>query len=76
MDKINVLGGIVTLGGDIVPYNPCRCGSGLPWFPLYDAHGVYCQSVYQDYEKAVKGKYKTKIFTDPNYNCNENLDNY
>lgn len=74
MDKFNVLGGVVTLGGDVIPCNPCRCGSGQPWFPLYDARGVYCQSVCKACEKAVIRKYRTEIFTDPNYDCDETID--
>ena len=76
MDKINILGGEGPLSAEFNLCNPCRCGSGQPWFPLYDAQGIYCQSVCKACEKAVMSKYRAEIFTDPNYDCDETIDDY
>jgi len=72
MNKINIMGGVGILNGDVV-LNQCRCGSGEPWFPLYDARGIFCQSVCKSCEKKVMQKYRTEIFSDPNYDCDEQI---
>lgn len=75
MDAINILGEY-TIIKDECMNNSCKCGSGKPWFPLYDARGIYCQSVCKACEKATMSKYRAEIFTDPNYDCDENLNDY
>lgn len=56
--------------------NNCSCGSGKPWFPLYDARGIYCQSVCSSCERSVMSKYRKEIFTDPYYDIDETIDDY
>jgi len=74
MYSINTQENTITLSNDRVPYNACSCGSELPWFPLYDARGIYCQSVCNSCEKTVMSKYRKEIFTDSNYECEEQID--
>ena len=49
----------------------CPCGSGWDREPLYDARGIFCCYVCPTCEKEKKVKYRTDIFTDPNYWCDE-----
>lgn len=45
----------------------CHCGSGEPWWRLFDACGIYCGRCCDRCEDTVKAKYRPEIFTDPGY---------
>lgn len=49
----------------------CQCGSKKPFWRLYDASGIYCCRVCDSCEETQKSKYRTEIFTDPNYQTDE-----
>jgi hypothetical protein len=51
--------------------NLCRCGSGEPWWRLYDASAIYVARVCDVCKAAVKSKYRPEIFSDPNYETDE-----
>lgn len=46
---------------------PCRCGSGKDDEALYDARGIFVGYICEDCEASVRRKYRSEIFTDPNY---------
>ena len=49
----------------------CPCGSGLTWWRLFDASGIYCGRVCDRCEAEKRSRYRPEIFTDPNYETNE-----
>jgi hypothetical protein len=49
----------------------CPCRSGLPWWNLFDASGIYCCRVCAGCEAKQKAKYRPEIFTDSNYETDE-----
>jgi hypothetical protein len=53
---------------------PCWCGSGLPQRELFDARRIYCGRVCDKCEDGVKAKYRPEIFTDPNYETDEPIE--
>ena len=52
----------------------CPCGSGLSPERLYDARGIYCCLICDQCEAEKRAKYRTDIFTNPNYECDEQID--
>lgn len=52
----------------------CPCGSGLSPERLYDARGIYCCLICDQCEDEKRAKYRTDIFTNPNYECDEQID--
>ena len=52
----------------------CPCGSGKEPDRLYDARGIYCCLYCPDGEKAQKSKYRADVLTNPNYDCDEQID--
>ncbi len=61
---------------------PCRCGSGLPRRTsssthartLSDARGIFCDFVCDKCEDEKRNRYRSDIFTDPNYWHDEPID--
>jgi hypothetical protein len=51
----------------------CNCGSGLMRRPLVDACGIFCTFVCDQCEPARRARYRSEIFTDPNYEMDEDL---
>jgi hypothetical protein len=49
----------------------CNCGSGLPSRELYDARGIYAGRVCNRCEQEKRSHFRPEIFTDPNYVCDE-----
>jgi hypothetical protein len=52
----------------------CFCGSGLPRYELTDARGIFVSFICDDCEKKVKSKYRKDIFDDPDYWCDEQIE--
>lgn len=52
----------------------CMCGSDKEPYPLYDARGIYVCAVCEDCEEKIKKKYRTEIFEDGNYECDEPIE--
>ena len=52
----------------------CMCGSGKDRFPIYDARGIFCCSACEDCEEEKFAKYRPEIFTDSNYECDEQIE--
>lgn len=52
----------------------CTCGSGQYGDALYDARGIYCCLYCDDCETEKRSKYRVEIFTNPNYDCDEYID--
>lgn len=52
----------------------CTCGSGEYGEQLYDARGIYCCLVCDNCRKEKLSRYRPEIFTDDNYECDENID--
>lgn len=52
----------------------CRCGSGLQTHELYDARGIYCGLCCDKCEEKERSKYRSEIFNDPEYVCDEQID--
>ena len=55
----------------LIPADLCQCGSGKPWWRLYDAAGIYCGRCCDACEVAVKSKYRSEIFEYPGYETDE-----
>lgn len=53
---------------------PCPCGSGRESHELYDARGIYCCRVCSACEEQKRRKYRADIFTNPQYECDEQID--
>lgn len=54
--------------------HPCPCGSGNESWWLNDARGIPCSRVCDDCEEQVQAKYRPEIFEDPNYYCEERIE--
>ena len=52
----------------------CNCGSGLPRYSLEDARGIFVGYVCVRCVEQVKSIYRPEIFTDPQYACDEPID--
>jgi hypothetical protein len=52
----------------------CPCGSGLPRRTLEDARGIFCSYVCSECEARVRSMYRADIFTNPNYWCDEPIE--
>jgi hypothetical protein len=52
----------------------CPCGSGRLCWDLFDARGIYCCKVCSKCMDKKKQRYRTEIFTNPNYDCDEPID--
>lgn len=52
----------------------CNCGSGEPRRALYDARGIFVAYVCDDCETLVRGRYRSDIFEDPNYDADEAIE--
>ena len=55
----------------LIPHDLCQCGSGEPWWHLFDASGIYVARVCDACEAAVKRKYRPEIFEDSGYETDE-----
>ena len=53
---------------------PCRCGSKLERYELYDARGIFVSYVCESCEPAVRAKFRPDIFTDSAYWHDEPID--
>ena len=53
---------------------PCPCGSGKTSHWLTDAKGIPVSRVCPDCEAKVMDKYRSRIFTDINYNASEPIE--
>ena len=51
----------------------CMCGSGKERYALDDARGIFCCYVCEDCEAENKKKYRSDIFTDSNYEADEEI---
>jgi hypothetical protein len=56
------------------PVRLCPCGSGLSSWWLYDARGIECGRVCPECEGRKRAQYRPDIFTNPNYDCDEDID--
>jgi len=63
----------MTMGWNKTPI-PCKCGSGKDRFDLEDAAGILINYVCDDCEEEVKSRYRTEVFTDPDYWSDEPKD--
>lgn len=52
----------------------CPCGSGLPKEALYDARGIFCCYICDACEKEKRSRYRPEVLTDPEYVCDEPID--
>jgi hypothetical protein len=52
----------------------CNCGSGLYKQPHYDARGIFVYYSCPECENTKKARYRPEIFTDPNYEHDEPID--
>lgn len=52
----------------------CNCGSGKERYPLSDARGIFCAYVCEDCESEVRKKYRVDVMEDPNYYCDEQIE--
>ena len=52
----------------------CPCHSKKPSRELFDARGIYVARVCDECEPKVRKKYRTEIFTNPNYYAEEPID--
>jgi hypothetical protein len=53
----------------------CPCGSGLDRWELRDARGIFCCFVCAECEHRKRSAFRPKVFTDPNYAVDEDVDN-
>ena len=49
----------------------CSCGSGKPRYELVDARGIFCGYVCVDCEAAKRARYRSEIFENSQYECDE-----
>lgn len=52
----------------------CHCGSGKPRYELVDARNIFCGYVCVDCEAAKKAQYRSEIFENGMYECDEAID--
>ncbi len=57
-----------------MPLRECPCGSGEYPVELYDARGIYAGKVCSKCEREKRAQFRPEIFTDPNYECDEPID--
>lgn len=57
-----------------MPPRECPCGSGQFPSELSDARGISIGYVCNRCEKQRMAQYRPEIFTDPNYECDEDID--
>lgn len=53
---------------------PCSCGSGKDSWWLFDARNIPCSRVCEDCEDAKRAKYRIDVLENPNYECDERID--
>lgn len=53
---------------------PCPCGSGLPSRWRYDARGIELCRTCERCHRAKMAGYRRDVLTDPNYECDEPVD--
>lgn len=53
---------------------PCSCGSGLPREAVYDARNIFVAYVCDECRDRRLSGFRTEIFDDPNYECDEPID--
>lgn len=53
---------------------PCPCGSGLPSRWRNDARGIPLARVCEKCEKQKLSGYRPEVLTDPNYYCDEPIE--
>lgn len=58
----------------VSPMKPCRCGSGLPRFELFDARNIFLTFACDKCERAKLKRYRPDVLTDPNYAADEAID--
>ena len=56
------------------PDHPCPCGSGRPSWWLRDARMIEVARVCTACIKKVQAQYRPEIFTDPQYETTEDID--
>lgn len=56
------------------PPRLCRCGSGHLRHALYDARAIFVAYVCARCEATVRGRFRPEIFTDPNYDTDEDVE--
>lgn len=52
----------------------CQCGSGLIKEAEYDARGIYLCSACPKCKKEQLSHYRADVLTNPNYECDEQID--
>lgn len=52
----------------------CPCGSGKERWEEFDARGISIGYVCEDCIEKKKAKYRSEIFSDPNYACDEQVE--
>jgi hypothetical protein len=52
----------------------CICNSGRMQRPLYDARLIFVAYVCDECERKVRGRYRPEVFTDPNYETTEDIE--
>lgn len=52
----------------------CSCGSGKYSDEIYDARGIYITSACEDCERDRLKGYRPEVLTDPDYDCEEQID--
>lgn len=52
----------------------CVCNSGRFQRPLHDARQIFVAYVCDDCVGKVRGRYRAEVFTDPNYETTEAID--
>lgn len=55
-------------------HHECPCGSGLESWGLYDARGIYCCRVCDQCEEEKRSHYRSEIFDNPSYDCDEPIE--
>lgn len=52
----------------------CNCGSEKPRYELHDARGIFCCFYCDDCEKEKRSRYRQDVLDDPNYECDEQIE--
>lgn len=54
--------------------DPCPCGSGQPCWLMTDARGIPCGYVCVKCEDEKRAGYRSDIFTNPDYEADEDIE--
>lgn len=52
----------------------CNCGSGKQAYEVNDARGIFICYACEDCEKEKTKGYRPEVLADPNYECDEPID--